>query len=207
MPIKEDLTSGISAVKVEVSKVKELLKMVQFEVCTNTEAINALNSKVDEVQHPVPVPEPSFTDTDRQTLYWVAKFNLLQAEALSNLEFHTKDLSQRLNDLTSSLADDKEGEKDMPIEEPKVKASHAMIPHHIGIEKDEDDVVIAHSIDEDLPITSTINVGDEDSEEEEDDDHEDLPLLDAGRDLGEDDDDEDDDDDFTIQYHTRPVPA
>ncbi|XP_024962606.1 nucleolin-like [Cynara cardunculus var. scolymus] len=62
--------------------------------------------------------------------------------------------------------------------------------------------VDAEAYDEDLPITPTADVGDEEDEGEDDDDEDDSPSLPGARkDLAGDDDEDDDDDDFTIQYH------
>ncbi|XP_024969634.1 coiled-coil domain-containing protein 1-like [Cynara cardunculus var. scolymus] len=64
--------------------------------------------------------------------------------------------------------------------------------------EDDDDVVISLTINEDLPITSALSVGDEEYDADED-----LPLPDAEQDLSDDDDeDNNDDDNFTIQYHS-----
>ncbi|XP_024963692.1 pheromone-processing carboxypeptidase KEX1-like [Cynara cardunculus var. scolymus] len=143
----------------------------------------------------------------------VAEFNLLQVEALSNLEPHTKDLSQCFNDLASSVVDDKEGEKYL-LAEPEAKvvvaakaevSPQTVIPQSEDVitfdeaeadveAQDDDGAVIAPNIDEDLPITFAVNVSDD-----EDEDDEDTPLPHDGCDLGDDDDkDKDDNDNFII---------
>ncbi|XP_024976191.1 uncharacterized protein LOC112514088 [Cynara cardunculus var. scolymus] len=108
-----------------------------------------------------------------------------------------------------------ESEADVEVVEPIIipHSKDAIISHEaeaVAEAENDDDAVIATVEDVDLPISSIANVGDEEDEEEDDEAYDSLSLPDTGQDLGDDDDDDDGDDDyddFTIQYHTRPVPA
>ncbi|XP_024964105.1 uncharacterized protein LOC112504396 [Cynara cardunculus var. scolymus] len=169
---------------------------------------------LDLLQHPTPVPEPSFTEVDR----------------LSDFEQRLDLIANALNNLTSHYVDDKEGEKYLPqvvvpttpadvdaqderaeADEANVEVVDAITSHEpevVAEAEDNDDVVRADGRDEDLPITSTANVGDKENEDDEDETDDPLSFPDARQDLGVDDDDDDeddDDDDFTIEYHTRPA--
>ncbi|XP_024993935.1 calsequestrin-1-like [Cynara cardunculus var. scolymus] len=139
----------------------------------------------------------------------------MKAEAISDLEQCAEDISLLLFDLTSCLADDKEGENNQRQKIVMENANNppdvfdvepiSLIPHaedaitsneaeDVTNVEDDDDVVIAPAMHEDLPITSTLSAGDEESDDDEEDD-EDLLLPDVGKDLGHDDDDEDEEDD------------
>ncbi|XP_024963435.1 uncharacterized protein LOC112503676 [Cynara cardunculus var. scolymus] len=195
MPLKEDLTHGLYVIKVEVYEVKDILTTVQSEVQANTE-------------QPAPVREPTFIESNRHQLDRVATFNLLQAEAFSNLEHHVKDISASLNDLTSCIDNDKEMEKDKSEKITINNASYVVAVEDAIITdeaeaEDDDDVVIAPATHEDLPSTCALqDVGDDEEENE----NEESQILEFGQDLGDNDDDEDnDDDDITIQYHRIPA--
>ncbi|XP_024962767.1 putative uncharacterized protein YGR160W [Cynara cardunculus var. scolymus] len=163
MPVKEYLTHDLSTVKIEL------------------------------LQQPDLVPKPAFTEPDCLQLERVVEFNLLQVEALSNLEHRIEDISLSLNDLTSCLDDHKEGKKDKSEKISMENASDATVV------TDEALALILHAED---AITSN-EVEDDDEDENED---EESHIPDIRQDLRDDDDDEDDDDeDFTIRYHPRPV--
>ncbi|XP_024964630.1 glutamic acid-rich protein-like [Cynara cardunculus var. scolymus] len=184
MPMKEDLTHNLSVVKVEVFEVNKLLKMVQNEVCTSTEAINALNSKANEVQAQL----------------------TKHVEALSNLEQSTEEISLRLNDITSSLADDKEGEKDQRkkiVVEIVDEAVVAAEVEQLALIAKSDDAITSNEAeavvdieDDDVMILSFLTL---DSLRDDDDDDDDDDEYDNNE--------NDDNDEFTIQYHPRPASA
>ncbi|XP_024969641.1 coiled-coil domain-containing protein 1-like [Cynara cardunculus var. scolymus] len=62
MPLRDDLSSNLSVVKVEVNDVKELLTAVQVDVRTNVEAISALNSKADALEQQLDIITESIDD-------------------------------------------------------------------------------------------------------------------------------------------------
>ncbi|XP_024958905.1 nonsense-mediated mRNA decay protein 2-like [Cynara cardunculus var. scolymus] len=179
IPLKKELNNGLSAVKSKVHDVKESLMAVKTEVQANVDVVVVLSNKADDVQ----------------------------AYSFS-LEHKLENHSSHLNDLTSRLDNDKEGEKDK--EEEKLVAAEetaddddALIPHvdapipnakDAFNTKDDDDVVIAPADHEDYPFTSVLpNVGDEDDDEDTE-----PQLSDVGDDLGDDDEDDNDDNDFYI---------
>ncbi|XP_024965967.1 uncharacterized protein LOC112506179 [Cynara cardunculus var. scolymus] len=133
--------------------------------------------------------------------------------------------AKSIDDLTSRLAYDKEGEKDFAAavvpttpadvnaqveraeaNEAAAKVVDAITSHEAEAEE-IDDAIRADAHDEDLSITSAADAGDKENEDDDDDEADDpLFFPDAGKDLGDDDDDDDDDEDeFTIQYHTKPA--
>ncbi|XP_024963071.1 coiled-coil domain-containing protein 1-like [Cynara cardunculus var. scolymus] len=229
---KKDLTDDLSSIKAEVCEVKEMLNTVNTEVRDNSDVLAALSNKAEEVlqqifqllQQPAPVPKKAFREVDRQQLDRVATFNILQDEDLSTIDHRIEDLSSSLNDLSSHLDNDKEGEKYKEVEnitpvETTIDVAAEDIPHADALipasedaiityanAKDDDDVVIAPGIHEDHPSTSALqNTSNEDEDEDDDEKDEDNEphLLDVGKDLGDNDDDEDDDDNFSIQFHPR----
>ncbi|XP_024964912.1 coiled-coil domain-containing protein 1-like, partial [Cynara cardunculus var. scolymus] len=171
------------------------------------------------LQRPVAVPTPSFTAMDRLSLDQALEVGLLKARSLSVLEQRMDIIALSLDNLFSSHDDDKEEEKDftnvvaiVPTTQPEADAQRveaneakvvddAITTHEAEAEVVEDAVIAdAEAHDEDLPITPTVDAGDEEDEGEDDDD--DSPSIpDAGKDLGGDDDEDDDDDDFMILYH------
>ncbi|XP_024978978.1 nucleosome assembly protein 1;3-like [Cynara cardunculus var. scolymus] len=210
MPLRDDLSFDLSAVKFEVNDVKKLLSMVQADVCTKAEAISALKSKADkthaqltkhgEMMHQIldllqrlePVPASSFTVEDRLLLDQVLELGLLQAQSLAKIK-------QQLDIDAKTNAD----AQDERVKANKVAAEvvDAITSHEaeaVAEVEEINDVVRADAQDEDLPITSAVDVGDKEDEDDDDDEDDDPSSFpDAGKDLG-DDDDEDDDDNFTI---------
>ncbi|XP_024960932.1 pheromone-processing carboxypeptidase KEX1-like [Cynara cardunculus var. scolymus] len=160
---------------------------------------------------------------DRLSLDQALEVGLLQARSLSVLEQQIDIIALSLDNLFSSQADDKEGEKDLVAiadvstteAEPDTQRAEANEPevvddtittHEANEDEVVDDAIRADGEvhDEDLPITPAADAGHEKDEGEDDDDEDDddsPSLPDAGKDLDGDDDEEDDDDDFMIQYH------
>ncbi|XP_024969599.1 prothymosin alpha-B-like [Cynara cardunculus var. scolymus] len=156
---------------------------------------------------------------DCLTLDQAPEVGLLQARSLSELEQRMDIIALSLDNLFSSHADNKEGEKDLDVvavvvssteanapgdEANEVKVVDKTITSHEANEAEVIDEAVraeAEARDEDVPITPATDVSDkgDDDEDDNNEDDDDSPTLhDAGKDLGGDDDE---DDDFTIQYH------
>ncbi|XP_024964306.1 pheromone-processing carboxypeptidase KEX1-like [Cynara cardunculus var. scolymus] len=143
---------------------------------------------------------------------------------MADLEQRMDIAAKSLDNLTSCFADNKEKEKDLAaavhttpadadaqVERAEANEADAITFHEVEVvaeDEEIDDAVRADAQDEDLPITSAVDVGDKEGEDEDDDDDDEaddpLSFPDAKKDLG---DDDDDDNDFTIQYHTKPATA
>ncbi|XP_024963699.1 prothymosin alpha-A-like [Cynara cardunculus var. scolymus] len=165
---------------------------------------------------------------ERLTLDQALEVGLLQDRSLSELKQRMDIIALSLDNLFSSHADDKEGEKDLdvavvvPTTEPKADAprteaneaevvDETITSHEANETEVVDDALRtdAEAHDEDLPITPASDAGDEeyDNEDNENEDDDESPSLpNAGKYHGGDDDDDDNDDDFMIQYH-KPINA
>ncbi|XP_024963096.1 prothymosin alpha-A-like [Cynara cardunculus var. scolymus] len=156
-----------------------MLATVQYEVVDNTEAVAAIASKAEKL----------------------AAFNLLQAEALSNLEHRVKDISSSPSDLTLHLDDEKEGEKDKSEKIAMENASNAAVDEALALFPHADVIPAvkdANKTDEvEAEDDYDVNGGDEKIDDEEEDEDKEPQIPNVGQHLGDDDDDEDDDD-FTI---------
>ncbi|XP_024995874.1 uncharacterized protein LOC112529026 [Cynara cardunculus var. scolymus] len=172
---------------------KELLSMMQVNVRTNIDAIVSLNSKVDELQ------------------VQLARHGSVQPRGDSD------DLVKRLDDLTSSLPDDNEGEKYLPptdVTEPeaevkkseaeersKVEEAEGYLPQALILQSEakaeELHILIPHSKD-------AIISHEAEAKSEDDDDvvialaeDEDLPTTSTSN-VGDKDEDDDDDEDDSL---------
>ncbi|XP_024969697.1 acidic leucine-rich nuclear phosphoprotein 32 family member B-like [Cynara cardunculus var. scolymus] len=136
--------------------------------------------------------EPAFAESNRKQLEQVAEFNIMQAEALSNLEQCVEDISLSLNDLILCLDNDKEGEKeksekidsdvttdddealDVLPHVDEIPAAEDSITTGDAKAEDDDDDVVSLTTHENLPSTSTLQDAsdEEENDEEEDEDEE-----------------------------------
>ncbi|XP_024959009.1 coiled-coil domain-containing protein 1-like [Cynara cardunculus var. scolymus] len=200
-----------TSIETDVYDMTEDMKLLMLVVAT-------VLDKMDEVHKAMPSKEEVTSDLCAVKA---------KKEALSNIKHRIEDLSSSLNDLSSRLDNDKEGEKDegkkiVAMETAEAASKDlALIPHTYVIlaaedainanananaeAEDDDDAMIAPAIHEDHPSTFTLpNVGDEDDDEDDEDEDKEPHISDARKDLGDNNDDEDDDDDdFNIQFHQR----